>query len=239
MTPDLTIAVPCFGTSPKWVAMLEVWLAHYLKSGCRLPVVVLTDNESTRDALRCRGDVIVYLFDPLSTLHILRHGQPFDIQGSLIVQAIRFLGPCVVMDSDALMLRDPTEEFLNLRASAALFGMAPDAGGRTLIVRGQEIPERNGGVLYFGPGAHKAGLPLAYQDAFAELVRDHPNNPLLTQFAWSVVWHRVGGDIARGALDIPRRLNHSRMWPMTLDVVIRHEHGNVKWQRIEKEAAHA
>lgn len=238
MNHDITLAVPCFGTSPRWVAMLEVWLSHRLKSGCRLPVAVLSDPDTALPAFS--DDVTVLRFDPHALPGIIRPGQPFDNQGSLIVQAIRFLGPVVVMDSDALMLRDPTAEFARFPRHA-LIGMAPDAGGRVLTLPEGVLPERNGGVLYFGDAQpeEREVLARAYRDTFAELVRDHPTNPLLTQFVWSVVWHRVGRYMQGGAFDIPRRLNSSHIWGESPDVVVRHEHGKVKWHRVPGELARA
>lgn len=231
MNADLTLAVACFGSDPKWVKMLNIWLTHHRHADCALPVVVLTDMDTVLPAFE--GNVTGLRFDPRMTRALLRDGQPFDIHGSLIVQAIRFLGPVVFMDSDALLMRDPTDDFRRF-PQHALIGMAPDAGGRVVNVLEGAVPERNGGVLYFGDSTpyDRETLIAAYHDTFAELADAHPANPLLEQMVWSVVWHRVGQARAGDAFDIPRRFNSSHLWGMDPGVVVRHEHGNVKWMRL-------
>jgi len=222
MNEPLTLAVPCFGTSPKWVRMVEVWLAYYLKSGCQLPVIVLTDmtTEIPASILPPGGNVTCLRF----STPVLRQGHPFDVQGALICQAARFLGPLVVMDSDALMLRDPTAEFARLPASARI-GMAPDAGGAPFVL--------NAGVIYFGEATplEREQLVHAYNDTFTQMLDGHADNPLLTQLVWSALWHRAA-DEGR-AYAMPARLNHSRLWPLHPGVIIRHHHGTDKWQTLE------
>lgn len=232
MNEPLTIAVPCFGPESRWVAMLDVWMAHYLKSGCRLPVVVLTDMDTPLPIYS--GNVTGLRFDPRQSRHLLRPGQPFDALGSLIVQAIRFLGPVVFMDSDALLLRDPTAEFSRFPENA-LIGMTPDALDRIIVTEGgTPVLERNAGVLYFGDASpyERETLIAAYRDTFFELQAAHPANPLLTQMVWSVVWHRVHQARASDAFDMPRCCNSSHMWATSEATVVRHEHGNVKWHRV-------
>ena len=239
MSEPLTIAVPCFGPSPKWTKMLLVWLTHYLNSGCRLPVVVITDMTTAIPMHEFPPvNATCLRFDPLAFPAIIRPGMAFDLHGSLICHAARFLGPCVVMDTDCLLLRDPTEAFARFPSGATL-GMAPDCGSRKVRVLEGDVPERNGGVLYFGEATpnERERLVWEYHNVFAELMLSCASDPILEQLVWSVVWHRLAYD--GKAHDIPRALNHSHRWGMNPGVIIRHEHGSVKWHRVEGEITHA
>lgn len=232
MNHDLTLCVTVFGSHPKWVGMLEVWLKYYLKSGCRMPVVVITDHEAViRSAITPPG-VHVMRFDPTRIPGIRRDGQAFDTQGSLICQAIRVMGRCVVMDTDALIFKDPTREFAKLPVEARM-GMAADAGGRSIDTTHGTLSECNGGVLYFGDDTveGRESIVADYARTFNEARAAYEANPLLEQVAWSVLWHRLKA-IGQGC-DIPRCLNWSHFWPMNEDVLIRHEHGGCKWHRVE------
>lgn len=233
----LTIAVPCFGPSPKWTRMLLVWIEHYLASGCRLPVVVITDLDTPIPELP--EGMMIKRSDPEAFPGVIRPGMPFDLHGALICDALASLGPCVVMDSDALMLRDPTEAFARFPHSATM-GMAQDAGQRPIRVIEGTMIERNGGVLHFGamPEPERHHLLYEYRNTFVELMERYATNPILEQLVWSVVWYRLKAE--GKAHEIPSYLNHSHLWGIRDGVIIRHEHGSVKWHRLAGGvAAHA
>lgn len=234
----MNIAVPSFGDSPKWAKMLEVWMDFYRASGCSLPVTVVTDTHWPAPRCVQDGHAKMIRFNPDNLPCVLRDGMPFDRQGSLICQAILYFGRCVIMDSDALMQHDPTKAFLSFPAKAVI-GMAPDAGGRRFMLDGEAVLERNGGVLYFGEVDmdERMALVQEYQDTFAQLRATQEANPILEQLVFSAMWHRAGR--TGRAYDIARTLNHSRLWGLDDRATIRHEHGRVKWHRVEGGLAHA
>ena len=95
------------------------------------------------------------------------------------------------------------------------------------------VLELHGGVLYFGEVDldERIALVQEYQDTFAELQATQGANPILEQLVFSAMWHRAGR--TGRAYDIPRALNHSHLWGVDDRVTIRHEHGRVKWHRVE------
>lgn len=166
--------------------------------------------------------------NPYELPAIVRPDCPFDIKGALTLSAIRQLGRCVIMDIDALLLKDPTTHLLAMNPHSP-FGMALDGGARGIIGH-EHQKEHNAGVLYFGDksGIGRSGLACLYLDAFRELTA-RGNSSTVEQVAWSLVWHRL--DTLGLATLLPKVLNWSRFWPASPETVVLHEHGERKWEK--------
>ena len=109
----MMIALTHFG-SDEFLPLLKLWFDRYLKSGCHLNVVVLSDKKvkvpaafEPYDPTRTNQRFAVARFDPIA--EVVRPGRAFDMKGSLVLSGIEMFADHKVflVDSDAFFLRDP------------------------------------------------------------------------------------------------------------------------------------
>lgn len=216
----MILAVPFFGNDGRYRAMLDRWIEAHASSGCQLQFVVVSDySEPLQNVPWLRVDTT-----PFAAL--VRDDNPMDRKGVIVLAALQVLGRCVVLDSDALIQKDPTR-FLESLPDVAM-GISPDVSGRKLKLPWslEEFFEGCAGVMYFGSASRKdrVGLSLAYAQAFSNFADAHPDDYLLEQRAWSLACHRLGGFM------LPKEMN----WPPhhlgdNPNAYILHHHGPAKW----------
>jgi hypothetical protein len=113
----------------QYAQMLRMFLQHYKESGCELPVAILTDTSTIipRDVIDLLGteerggyaNKCVWRYDPTNLPTIVRQGMVFDVKGSLMLQAMHRLSNCLCLDTDALLMKDPTLHIHNLLVQGA------------------------------------------------------------------------------------------------------------------------
>lgn len=192
-----TILIPFWGNDPRYVKLLHEWFQAYYDNDCAAQVVVVYDQDTE--------PVPGYSWTKVSTPEWDQQ-YPFDHKGDIVCAAIqRFLEPVLVLDSDAILRKDPTVALTPFYHKE--FAMPADEGalGRQLRNRhAQEIgiAKRCAGVLWFGPG-NRAKLVDEYRQAFVELLsgRYYEERRLFEQHAWSWVAHQ------RNAPFLPRTMN--------------------------------
>ena len=222
----MQIALTCFGNDPKYTRLLDLWLEHYWKSGCKLPLYILTNMECVLPKHLLLPGMTVLRVDTEKHAALIRAHCPFDIKGVLILEALLQLSRCVIMDIDALLLKDPTERLNHIGDTS--FAMGLDGGNRD--IPGCNWKEHNAGVMYFGNDSvpMRQAIITAYTSAYHEL-RARTDAGSLEQMAWSLVWHRMNA-LGQAKL-LPMALNWSRFWPACPATVVLHEHGEKKWAK--------
>lgn len=218
-----------------YLTLLNKWLAHYRKSGCQLPVTILTDltspiPEEARGYWSSTYHPVSFLrFDPKALPLIIRSGNGFDVKGSLICQALQTVGRCLIVDIDAFFVKNPMDLIEDLPLEATI-GMGADPSTRLIKGVDFELVEKNAGVLYFGVtnSETRSDILNLYACLFNTLKTDNPG-PLLEQIVWTVLHARMPG-----SCDLPKQLNWSRRWMENInEAVILHEHGDRKWLHVD------
>jgi hypothetical protein len=263
MVPPLTVFVVYFaGKDPRFRPLLRLWLEYFQRSGCRLPLRILTDVATVRD--HSAGPWVVAdklhdetrllglpctVVDPFEFTDLMREGNAFDRKSAIICAALPFLPSCVIVDTDSFFVRDPTAALL---ANAVHeFAMAPDAGRRMIPLIGDM--EQSSSVMVFGKAVDYVaprGLPslgmtkarrfygAAYRRAWHALA-DHPDeqhgllSDIREQRAWSVVRFNDEAPL------LPDTLNWSRFWGDDHGrALIHHAHGREKWEWLAGRGVH-
>jgi hypothetical protein len=222
--------------------LLELWFDFYKKSGCTLPVVVVTDGMTTLPevcSIHISPDgpippISHIVYNPASIPGILRPGMAFDIKGSLMCQAIRRFGEVFFVDADAFFLKNP-EELLAAIPERSILSMGDDPFPTP--IRGMNgAVQRNAGVVVVKAkdSVARENLIANYKSLYSMLRNTSPNNaPLLEQFVWSSIHDRYLRN--NKAHVFPKILNWSRMWNREdPNIVVMHEHGPQKWDHIFK-----
>lgn len=221
MTPT-TLALIHFG-SDDYRPLLDLWLERFESSGCRLPLVLVTDTQVTvpeKFSIE-KGNWIRR--DTLSSDRGLqRTGRVFDTKGVLVLHALREIdGPVLTIDADAFLRKDPSELLEKLALSERTMAMGVDPETRP-IEGFDSLNEMNAGVVFFGAKRDTKWITALYCQAFRQF-RPQNDDALLEQKCWTIVWKTVGGSV------LPRSLNWSRRWGESKEVAIFHEHGPGKW----------
>jgi hypothetical protein len=206
----------------KFLPLLNRWLEYYAASGCNLPVSVLTDMTSpVPDGVHC------FRADPEKYAEVMRAGNPFDRKSALICAALPELPVCTVIDIDAFLFQDPTEQLM--RYSEDDLAVAEDAGGRSIPLSGH--PECSSSVMVFGMCKDRSVLTGHYVDAWHALA--HVDSGLQQTIREQVAWSKVADDALYPVL--PRCLNWSRFWgtPTAENCSIYHAHGAEKWGELK------
>jgi hypothetical protein len=222
----MIILVPFFGDVKRFRPVLDRWIYAYEASGCKIPWYMVGDRAEDLEAPCVRVKI-----EPFRDL--IRPGQPFDHKGAIVcAAALQIAGPVLVLDSDAMLVRDPLpilERFLQAPVS-----MPADHGAlvwfRTPKLEWpfESVRKACAGVLLLGPAAHRPQLVAAYRRAWHQMkgcLPWRPNLPhLLEQYSWSVAMHGFGPSW------LPVSLNwSSRHLGASPDVVIEHDYGHGKW----------
>lgn len=200
-----TVAVTYFGRDPRYLLLLDAWVAQFRRSGCRWPFIVVSDMATPALAYpMARFDISAYE-------DMIRPDQPFDVKGALMAEAALALGPMLMLDADALLMQDP-EPHLSPFATAPIampldHGAIPDGRTHHLNPPYNDVKKTCAGVAWFGSG-DKTRLVRMWREAFAELLPVLPwpgRIPcLVEQFAWSLASHRCGGSHLPWSFNYPR-----------------------------------
>jgi hypothetical protein len=224
------------------VPLLELWYDYYLKSGCKIPVVVVTDGMATLPEFCAAHIPFNGMIPPVSSLvvdpalipNVIRKGNPFDVKGALVCLAVRRFGEVFFVDSDAFLLKNP-EPVLASIPETAVISMGDDPYP-TRIEGTDGALQRNAGVMVVKAKDPQVREALVANYCFSHTtLRNTPKNntQLLEQFAWSATHHRYTRK--NKAYVFPRALNWSRMWDRKdPNIVILHEHGPKKWEYVFK-----
>lgn len=225
------VAIPYFGTNPKYLEMLDDWVRNFRE---RFPVsrfVVFTHD--AQEQLTQRGYPFVSL-DISGYASVIREGQPFDIKGALMCEAAEAIDePFLMLDSDALLMRDPSG--LLTEFAGRTCAMPIDSGA---ILSGHKarmdepfghVRKMCAGVFWFGDTGMREVLGDEYRNAWRDLhVADCPWTPrlphLLEQYAWSLAHHRLNGATMPGMMNwAPHITGDSDM------AIVNHYFGHKKW----------
>jgi hypothetical protein len=214
----MLIAVPFFGSDPRWLRLLEHWFELHAASGTRVPAIVITDEQSL-------PGFPVLCVDTTAWRSVIRSkdGQPhpWDRKGAIVAAALPILGRFLSCDVDAFIQRDP-EPWLAKLDDVPISGRA-DGWQRTVL----EARQINAGVLWFGYPKTRPQLASDYGKAFHTLNEEYSDDEWLEQLAWSLLCYRYN------APTLPAELNWSHHVKGVEAAAIIHEHGPTKWRRIE------
>jgi len=216
-----------------FLPLLNEWLEVYANSGCKYNVVILADLTvplpdncvpyNTQDTAR-----LSYLrFDPLLDIKIVRKKMAFDIKGALICQALKVLPRCIILDSDAFFVKDPSKLIEALPKVA--MGIGEDPNTRYIAGLQEYIRERNAGVLYFGTNdsLDRDKVIALYKTSFIS-AKECNNNTMLEQIAWTLTSHILFN--SKQCVELPKELNWSHQWGKnTNSTYILHMHGPSKY----------
>lgn len=221
------IVVPYFGTDPRYHKLLDQWVSQFFKLNCACPLAIISDESSPCSYPVRRFDLSKYKY-------WMRPNQPFDRKGALMCKAILNLSPCLILDADALLMRDPTEALKPFENSICAMpldlGANPNPNKPRKLDRSYgNITRTCGGVLWSGSPNNAHFLVGEYLNAFQEL-REQMHLPwsppidcLIEQFSWSIALHRLMGHY------LPETFN----WPPHLcgpneNAIVNHYFGNRK-----------
>lgn len=234
MSDPLLILAPYFGDKTRFRPLLDRWRAAFAKSGCRRPVVLLTD-----ELLHDLAEGFVSFVPELSGYSdLIRPGQPFDVKGAMVcAAALQFDKDLLVLDLDAELERDPEPTLEPFRSSPIALPL--DHGA---ILWGREakleppygkISKLCAGVMFFGRG-DRSRLVAGYRRAWLEIKAHaeevgkfpwspgHPN--LLEQYAWALCAHRRGGKVLPATMNwAPHFVGENEF------AVVNHRCGHQKW----------
>jgi hypothetical protein len=216
----MIILTTYWGNRKEYAGLLADWVEAYIESGTTFPFSVLTDLETPNTHFpTTRVDVSNHQI-------LMRPNHPMDRKGALMLEALRLIdGPVLVIDTDAT-LNQPLQNFVGPWEMSRI-AITRDSGPRTIDVGyGEPIfKEMCAGVMYFGQG-DKGQIIDNYHRAFGQLCIKTPLEPLLEQWAWSVVWKRMQGDM------LPDTMGWvERRWGKNDKATILHDHGTGKFAR--------
>ncbi len=226
------IAIPYFGYNPKYLEMLHEWVRTLKRTAPDAEFVVFThDAVSVMDEF----DYPVIDLDISGYKEVIRAGQPFDIKGALMCEAaIAIKRPFLMLDSDALLVANPSDVLDSLAQNAAC-AMPIDHGA---ILSGHQllcdepfptVRKMCAGVFWFGDVAGREALVSHYLMAWRELLSHNcPWTPciphLLEQYAWSLAHHRMNG------ATLPATLNWApHIVGESPHAIVNHLFGHKKW----------
>lgn len=215
----MIIAVPFFGTDPRYLALLEHWFDCHALSGTKVQAIVITDDNALPGFSALRVDT----FPQRKAMR----GHPFDRKGAIIAAALPILGPFLACDLDAFIERDP--EPLMLRLPEVAIATVPDDWVRPITMHwdeGVKTVQQNAGVMWFGDVKQRVAVVASYMEQFRKMGCDFAEDDWREQLAWSAVAWKFGGH----QMDL--RLNWSRLRPANPDACILHIHGPDKWKRL-------
>lgn len=206
-----------WGDNPAYAGLLNDWVDAYVDSGTAFPFMVLTDLETPNTKFpTLRVDVS-------NQSLFMRPNHKFDRKGALMLEALRVIdGPVLFLDTDATV-QHPLHEHVGSWETSPV-AITKDSGPRMIDAGWGEPPykEMCAGVMYFGRG-DKAQIIRLYQMVFGQLNLKNPNEGLLEQQAWSVVWKRMAGD------QLPDSFGWvERRWGKNPNAVVLHDHGPSK-----------
>lgn len=224
----MIVLVPFFGQKERFRPLLDKWIEAKKAAAPALTWFALTDEPMDYNTPHAVVDISGFA-------DLIRPGQPFDVKGALVCAALlKFPEPLLVLDADAVILRDPTPSLAKL--AECPIAMPIDAGAIVHFRTPRLNPPYNAvrklcaGVMWFGANpAGRSRLVAGYRRAFEEMRELIPWTPrlphLLEQYAWSVVHHRRGGAL------LPNLMNwHAAYLGPRADVVVAHDYGHKKWR---------
>jgi hypothetical protein len=217
----MQILAPYFGDMKRFRPFADAWLAQaYLHMGSATAGFISEPNYSTKPFADC-----------------IRPGQPFDVKGALVCDALTKLDPhegLLVLDLDALLRRDPSEI---LRRFTSYPVAMPEDHGALVFFRSmnlekpfESVVRHCAGVMWFGASEDRIRLSGEYRKAWHEL-QALPRLPwepalphLLEQYAWTLVHHRMNGP------SLPISMNwSSRFFGTNPGAIVDHDYGHGKW----------
>ncbi len=226
------IAIPYFGDNPKYLEMLHEWVRTLKRTAPHADFVVFTHDAT--DTLKSFGYPVLTL-DIFNYADVMRDGQPFDVKGALMCEAaLTIKRPFLMLDSDALLVANPSDVLDSLAQNAAC-AMPIDHGA---ILSGHQllcdepfptVRKMCAGVFYFGDVTRRNALVGHYLMAWRELFHhDFPWTPkiphLLEQYAWSLAHHRMNGATLPASMNwAPHIVGHSP------HAIVNHLFGHKKW----------
>jgi hypothetical protein len=245
------IAAPFFGPehgrhAERWPKLLGAWLDHVHAADTGAHVLLLTDGtvrippgvDFLHVDLRAR--FTYRKTTPAASVawpHI--NGRAFDRKGALIAAALRILSDdLLVVDTDAFLKRDPTEElraithrFRNENGEPRVVGMVQDVDPRLFKVPSADAMRmRCAGVLWFPAveAFRRNALLRSYATGMREADYINPGDEFAEQKGWSLAWHKLGG------IDLPQTFNWTpeHLGPVHPGVFIAHLHGEQKWKHL-------
>lgn len=238
-----------------YAPLLQRWVQHHrnLGLGDKLLIVTRSDEHVSFIQHMEHGESLPILALDLSAYtDVIRPEQPFDIKGALMCEALRALGPFLLIDNDAFLTCDPAPLLENnVQLEGALIVMPRDIGAinagftAALDAPFAGVLKLCAGVVWFGDIAAHRRLQLvraylaAWRDLSNAFAEGHtPWQPhlsrLMEQYAWSLAAHRLG------CLD---QLGDTWNWPPHLEAfgenpgaIVNHEFGRKKWKTLGRRA---
>lgn len=226
------IAIPYFGSNPKYLEMLHEWVRVLKRTAPDARFLVFTHD--AEEALKPFGyPTLTLSIDGYAD--VIREGQPFDIKGALMCEAaMNIRDPFLMLDADALLVANPSE-ILDAMNPETVCAMPIDHGA---ILHGHkslcekpfaDVRKMCAGVFWFGDVSRRAELVTSYRLAWREMFsHDCPWLPclphLLEQYAWSLAHHRLSGETLPATLNwAPHILGESP------HAIVNHYFGHKKW----------
>lgn len=234
-----------YGTSEQRAAyapLLRRWLAHHRAAGLGPRLVIVTRDDEPPLAPELVGDTRVVAVSIAQYKDVIRPGQPFDVKGALMCEALRAIGEAFLfLDLDAFLQREPEPAHI---PQDSLIGMARDIGAihcghdPCLEKPFEQVKKLCAGVVWFGaaPIAARENLIKAYRRAWHELKDGAgpgivPWTPrfdrLIEQYAWSLAAHRLGQPVLRDRWNWPP---HIAAFGSSRLAIVHHEFGHSKWK---------
>jgi hypothetical protein len=213
----MLIAVPFFGSDPRWRRLLTHWFELHALSDTDVPAVIITDERPPAGFPALQVDTL-----PFADLIRTKDGQPhpWDRKGAIVAAALPILGPFLSCDIDAFIQWDP-EPWMRKLDTVPISARAD--GWQRTVYGARQI---NAGVLWFGYPAGRTELQAQYRRAFTDLGAEYGDDEWREQLAWSLVcsWNQ--------APTLPAELNWSHHVKGVEAAAIIHEHGPTKWRHI-------
>lgn len=226
------VAIPYFGDNPKYLHMLDEWVANFRTRFPGSEFLVFTHDAA--QTMKAKGYPCLEL-DISRYADVIRPDQPFDVKGALMCEAALMIKrPFLMLDSDALLVADPTA-VLDAMGDAPC-AMPVDHGAilsghaRYMDYPFRDVSKMCAGVFWFGAGK-RAELVQRYRDTWKMLKElDCPWTPrlphLLEQYAWSVALRCMGG------CELPATMNwapHYGGIGEHPNAIVNHYFGHKKW----------